>query len=206
MPGDVMTAAVRATGLSAILILITLSACGGGGDPPSPTVSSSSSSSSGASSSGGAGTMADVLTYHYDNQRSGENLHESILTPANVAPATFGLIRTLSADNPVDATPLIATQVGIGGSAHNVVYVATERDSVYAYDADSGALLRQVSLLAAGETPSGTHSCGQVQPEIGITATPVIDRSQGANGTLYVVAMSEDSSGNYYQRLHALDL
>jgi hypothetical protein len=89
---------------------------------------------------------------------------------------------------------------------HNVVYVATEKDSVYAYDADSGASLVHVSLLGTGETPSGTHSCGQVQPEIGITATPVIDRSQGANGTMYVVAMSEDGSGNYYQRLHALDL
>jgi hypothetical protein len=67
-------------------------------------------------------------------------------------------------------------------------------------------LLAQVSLLAKGETPSDTHGCGQVEPEIGITATPVIDRSVGANGTLYVVAMSEDSSGTYFQRLHALDL
>jgi hypothetical protein len=84
--------------------------------------------------------------------------------------------------------------------------VATEHDSIYAYDADSGTALLHVSLLAAGETPSDTHSCSQVQPEIGITSTPVIDRSVGPNGTLFVIAMSEDSNGTYYQRLHALDL
>ena len=77
---------------------------------------------------------------------------------------------------------------------------------MYAYDADSGALLAQVSLLGNGETPSDDHGCSQVSPEIGITSTPVIDRSAGANGTLFVVAMSKDGSGNYYQRLHALDL
>jgi hypothetical protein len=206
-----MTAVVRAMGLPTILILLSLAACGGS-DPSSPSVStSSSSSSSGSSSSGGsssgASSMSDVLTYHYDNQRSGQNLHETILTPANVVAASFGLIRTLSADDPVDAAPLIASNVVIAGSAHNVVFVATENDSVYSYDADNGTLLGHVSLLAGGETAaSPPYNCGQVQPKIGVTSTPVIDRSQGANGTLYVIAMSEDSSGNYYQRLHALDL
>jgi hypothetical protein len=147
-----------------------------------------------------------VLTYHNDNMRTGQNLAETTLTPANVNSSTFGLLRILSADDPVDATPLVASAVSIGGSSHNVVYVASEHDSVYAYDADSGVLLVQVSLLAAGEIPSDTRSCSQVQPEIGITSTPVIDRSVGANGTLYVVAMSKDSSSNYYHRLHALDL
>jgi hypothetical protein len=147
-----------------------------------------------------------VLTYHNDNMRTGQNLAETTLTPANVNSATFGLLRILSADNPVDATPLVVSAVAIGGSSHNVVYVATEHDSVYAYDIDSGALLAQVSLLGAGEAPSDTRSCTQVEPEIGITSTPVIDRSVGVNGTLYVVAMSKDSSGNYYHRLHALDL
>jgi hypothetical protein len=171
--------------------------------------SSSSSSGTASSSSSSSGSMAsgtDVLTYHNDVMRTGQNLTETVLTPSNVNSASFGLLRTLSADNPVDAAPLVATNVIIGGSAHNVVYIATEHDTVYAYDADSGALLLQVSLLAAGETPSDTHGCTQVTPEIGVTSTPVIDRSVGANGTLYVVAMSEDSNGKYYQRLHALDL
>jgi hypothetical protein len=147
-----------------------------------------------------------VLTYHNDTMRTGQNLTETTLTPSNVNASSFGLLRVLPADNPVDATPLIASRVLIAGMLHNVVYVATENDSVYAYDADSGTLLAQVSLLGSGETPSDAHNCTAATPQIGITATPVIDRSIGPNGTLYVVAMSRDSSGNYYQRLHALDL
>ncbi|MGA8706612.1 MAG: hypothetical protein WB646_06440 [Steroidobacteraceae bacterium] len=199
-----MTAAVRATGLCTTLImLLTLTACGGG-DPPSSTASAGATSGS---SGGSTGATADVLTYHYDNQRSGQNSHESVLTPDNVTAATFGLIRTLPADDPVDAAPLIASNVVVAGGTHNVVFVATENDSVYAYDADNGTLLQHVSLLGSGETASSPpYNCGQVQPKIGITSTPVIDRAQGPSGTLYVVAMSEDSSGNYHQRLHALDL
>jgi len=151
-------------------------------------------------------TPADVLTYHNDTMRTGQNLTERTLTPTNVNATTFGLLRILGADNPVDATPLVASRVSIGGILHNVVYIATENDSVYAYDADSGALLVRVSLLGSGESPSDSHSCNAASPQIGITATPVIDRSVGPNGTLYVVAMSKDSSSNYYQRLHALDL
>jgi hypothetical protein len=89
---------------------------------------------------------------------------------------------------------------------HNVLYVATEHGSVYGVDADSGAALWQVSTLATGETPSDDHGCGQVTPEIGITATPVIDPKAGVHGTIYVIAMSKDGSGNYHQRLHALDV
>ena len=90
--------------------------------------------------------------------------------------------------------------------AHNVVFVATEHDSVYAFDADTGATLWQVSLLGSGETLSDTHSCNQVTPEIGITSTPVIDRAAGPHGTLFVVAMSLDNTSKYHQRLHALDV
>src|SRR5204862_1927021 len=85
-------------------------------------------------------------------------------------------------------------------------YAVTEHDSVYAFDADSGVQLWKVSMLKAGETPSDDRGCGQVTPEIGVTATPVIDRLSGTHGTIYVVAMSKDSSGNYHQRLHALDI
>src|SRR5262249_33312019 len=78
--------------------------------------------------------------------------------------------------------------------------------TVYAFDADSGAQLWKVSLLGTAEMPSDSHGCGQVAPMIGITSTPVIDRTAGTHGTLYVVAMSIDQSSNYHQRLHALDL
>jgi hypothetical protein len=151
-----------------------------------------------------AGT--DVLTYKNDLSRSGQNLSESTLTPANVASSSFGLLRNLPVDGKVDAQPLYVSQLSVSGSEHNTVFAATEHDTVYAFDADTGSVLWHVALLAADETLSDTHGCGQVTPEIGVTATPVIDRSAGAHGTLYVVAMSKDASANYHQRLHALDL
>jgi len=151
-----------------------------------------------------AGT--DMVTYKNDLYRSGQNLTESTLTLANVASSSFGLLRNIPVDGKVDAQPLYLSQFSILGGTHNVVVAATEHDSVYSFDADSGALLWQVSLLATGETTSDTHGCNQVVPEIGITSTPVIDRGAGAHGTLFVVAMSKDSASNYHQRLHALDL
>jgi hypothetical protein len=151
-----------------------------------------------------AGT--DVLTYKNDLNRSGQNLTESILTLSNVSVSTFGLLRNLPADGKVDAQPLYVSQLSVSGTAHNTVFVATENDSVYAYDADTGAVLWQVSLLASGEVPSDTRGCSQVVPEIGITSTPVIDRAAGAHGTIFLVAMSKDASSNYHQRVHALDL
>jgi len=154
-----------------------------------------------------AAQSTDVLTYHNDIGRTGQNLHEEILTPSNVNATNFGLLRILSTDGKVDAQPLYAAGVSIPGrGVRNVLYVATEHDSVYAFDADSNNLLWGTSMLSAGETPSDDHGCGQVTPEIGITATPVIDRALGTNGTMFVVAMSKDAMGNYFQRLHALDL
>jgi hypothetical protein len=151
-----------------------------------------------------AGT--DVLTYHNDNSRSGQNLTETVLAPANVNAAQFGLLRVLAADGLVDGQPLIVSKLSVSGVSRNVVYIVTENDSVYSYDADTGAALVHVSVLGSGETPSDNHSCNQVVPQIGITSTPVIDRSAGPNGTIYLVAMSKDSAGDYFQRLHALDL
>jgi hypothetical protein len=148
----------------------------------------------------------DVLTYKNDLSRTGQNLSESALTPANVTAAGFGLLRNLTVDGKVDAQPLYVSQLIVSSSQHNVVFAATEHDSVYAFDADTGSTLWQAPLLATGETLSDTRGCFQVVPEIGITSTPVIDRSAGAHGTLYVVAMSKDASSNYHQRLHALDL
>jgi outer membrane protein assembly factor BamB len=131
---------------------------------------------------------ADVTTYHNDNARTGQTLSESIL----------------SVDGKVDAQPLYVSGLTFPGQGtHNALYVATEHDSVYAFDADTGAQLWKVSMLKSGETPSDNRSCSQVTPEIGVTSTPVISRS---TGTIYVVAMSKDVSSNYFHRLHALDL
>jgi Immunoglobulin I-set domain/PQQ enzyme repeat len=148
----------------------------------------------------------DMPTFKNDQGRTGQNLTESTLTLANVNSTTFGLLHNLAVDGKVDAEPLYLSKLAIGGATHNVVFVATENDSVYAFDADTGATLWRVSMLASGETTSDTHSCSQVMPSIGITATPVIDRTAGTHGVIYVVAMTKDSSSNYHQRLHALDV
>jgi PQQ enzyme repeat len=151
-------------------------------------------------------TRTDVATYHNDVARTGQNLTETILTPANVAVSTFGKLAVFPADGKVDAQPLYLSAVTIpGGGVHDVLYVATEHGTVYALDAVTGAVLWRTSLLGAGETTSDTRNCSQVVPEIGITATPVIDRSRGPNGVIYVVAMSKNGAGQYFQRLHALD-
>lgn len=149
----------------------------------------------------------DVVTYHYDNARTGQALNETLLTPANVNSANFGKTEFFPVDGKVDAQALYLAQVKIGNQGiHNALFVVTEHDSVYAFDAESGKVLWQKSLLLPGEIPSDDRNCAQVSPEIGITATPVIDRSRGPNGTLYAVAMSKDENGKYYQRLHALDV
>ena len=170
------------------------------------TVTSASAKLSITAQPASGSSAADVVTFKNDALRSGQYLVETTLTPANVNSASFGLLHNPKVDGKVDAQPLYLSQLTIKGAAHNVVFVATEHGSVYAIDADAGTPLWQVSLLAAGETTSDTHGCGQVQPEIGVTSTPVIDRTAGPNGTLYVVAMSLDKSSNYHQRLHALDV
>ena len=149
----------------------------------------------------------NVLTWHNDNARTGQNLHETILAPANVNAQTFGKLAVLNVDGKVDAQPLYVQNVTIPNQGvHNILYVATEHGSLYAFDADSFVQLRQVSLIGTGETPSDDHGCGQVTPEIGITGTPAIDPQAASAGLIYAVAMSKDSSGHYHHRLHALDL
>lgn len=148
----------------------------------------------------------DVLTYHNDNARTGLNSAEVVLTPQSVK-NNFGFLFNMLVDGKVDAQPLYVSHVNILGTGfRNILYVATENDSVYAFDADTGTKYKQVSMLKSGENPSDSRGCSQVTPIIGITATPVIDRSSGPNGTIYLVAMSKDSSSQYHQRLHALDL
>lgn len=148
-----------------------------------------------------------VLTYHNNNLRTGWNSSETSLTLKNVNVNTFGKLFEISADGLVDAQPLYVAGLGIPGKGtHNVLFVASEHDSVFGFDADDGSPLWQVTVLTAGETTSDDRGCEQVTPEIGVTSTPVIDLSMGLHGTIYVVAMSKDSSGNYHQRLHALDI
>lgn len=145
----------------------------------------------------------NVLTYHNNNARTGENPRETILTLANVNSRQFGKIAFLPVQGLVDAEPLYVSQLKVQGAKRDVVFVVTEHDLAYAFDADTFQKLWMVSLLGPDETASDNRGCGQVTPEIGITSTPVIDlRAQ----VMYVVAMSKDSSGRYYQRLHALDL
>ena len=152
-------------------------------------------------------STTDVLTYHNDIARTGQNLTETMLTTSNVTSAKFGKLGFYPVDGLVDAEPLYARNVPVpNNGTHNLLLVATEHGSVYAFDADSGATLWHVSTPKSGETTSDDHGCGQVTPEIGVTSTPVIDRTGGPNGVVYVVAMSKDGSGNYHQRLHALDL
>ncbi len=148
-----------------------------------------------------------VLTWHNDNARTGQNSAETILNPANVNATTFGKLGTINVDGKVDAQPLYVPSLSIPGQGvHNVLYVATEHNSVYAFDADNFTQLLHVSLNGSGETPSDDRGCPQVTPEIGITATPGIDLNAGPDGTIYVVAMSKDANSGYHQRLHALDL
>src|SRR5580704_15829814 len=148
-----------------------------------------------------------VLTWHNDAARTGQNLEETLLSPANVNSTNFGLLHNLALDGKVDAQPLYVPAVSIAGGTHNVLYVVTENDTVYAFDADSGTeLWTPKSMIPSGETVSNSdNSCGQIGPEVGITSTPAIDLTQGTNGTIYLVAMTQNGS-NYYHRLHALDL
>lgn len=156
--------------------------------------------------------QVSVLTYQYDLARDGANVAETVLNPANVNVAQFGRLFSQPVDGYVYGQPLYVPNVNIPGMGlHNVVYVVTEHDSVYAFDADgnvdaNAAPLWHVSFLnpAAGVTtvPYTDVGCDQIVPEIGITSTPVIDPQ---SGTLYTVAMTKES-GSYVQRLHALDI
>lgn len=146
---------------------------------------------------------ANVTTWRNDNARSGINAAESSLTHSDVNSKDFGKLFTIAADGIVMAQPLYLSSVSVPGKGiHNVVYIATEHDSVYACDADDGTVLWHAVLLKSGETPSDDHGCSGISlPELGITATPVI-----TGNMIYVQAMSKTATGTDVQRLHALDV
>jgi hypothetical protein len=147
-----------------------------------------------------------VLTQHNDNQRTGQNLHESILSPSNVNASSFGKKAAYPVDGQVYAQPLVATGVNIGGTARNVVYVTTQHDSVYAFDADgkaAGAFWQRSFINpAAGIIPAQSNDVEGVAPELGVLGTPAIDQ---ASNTMYLVSMTNENGNNIF-RLHALDL
>jgi hypothetical protein len=154
--------------------------------------------------------LPGVLTHHNDNARTGQNTKEYLLTPSTVSQATFGKLFSCPLDAPgyVYAAPLYVANLSMNdGKKHNVVFIATESDWVYAYDADSSSCqqLWKKSMLGAGETtvpPADTGTSTDLTPEIGITSTPVIDLQAGI---IYVCAKSK-SAGGYAHRLHALNL
>ncbi len=153
--------------------------------------------------------FSGTFLYRNDNFRTGQNLNETVLTPSTVNPSQFGLLFTDTVDGEIYAEPLYVPNVQIPNQGtHNVVYVATEFDSVFAFDADQpGPPLWQTSFADAANgitpVPSTDLGCGDLTPWIGITATPVIDSS---TGTLYVISKVKLGPNSYQQQLHALDI
>ena len=149
-----------------------------------------------------AAGQASVTTYHNDNNRTGWNQHETILTPANVA-SSFGFLHHVALDDQVDGQPLVVPGVTITAGTHkgkhDVVYVATEGNTIYAVDTHTGVVLLSPNFGKPVPLPLG---CGNNGPNVGINSTPVIDP---ASSTMYVVVYTSDANGPAY-RIHALDL
>ena len=158
--------------------------------------------------------LSGVFTYHNDVARDGANPQEYGLTASSVKMATFGKLFSCAVDGAAYTQPLWIPSLNVGGNVRNVLFVATQHDSLYALDADASPChqLWHINLLdaahggTAGEVPVPTADVGNgfqdIQPEIGVTGTPVIDP---ATNTLYVVSKSEGPAGTFHQRLHALD-
>ncbi len=165
--------------------------------------------------------LTGVTTYHNDLSRDGANTHEFALTTSNVKTATFGKLFSCAVDGAIYTQPLWVANLAVNGAKHNVVIVATQHDSVYAFDADSNANtcapLWQANLLdsnhggtgnetsvpSSGPTALVGNGFGDINPEVGVTGTPVVDPS---TNILYVVSKSVSGATQFFQRLHALDL
>jgi hypothetical protein len=155
--------------------------------------------------------QVDVLTQHNDNARTGVNLRETVLTPANVNKAQFGMLFKRTVDDQLYTQPLVVTGVVVGGGTRDLVYVTTVNNSVYAFDADDSEASLPVWHVNFG-TPANVHStdfgCLDINGQMGIIGTPVIDKERGV---LYVVALTRAGAldgplSGFTQRLHALDL
>jgi hypothetical protein len=187
--------------LPLVVVLLLAAGCTAAG--PAPVVAPP------APASAAAPANTAVLTQKDDPARSGWNQHETVLNQTNVNPADFGRRTTYPVDGAIYAQPLFVPGLFVAGGTHNVVVVATEHDSVYAFDADvtgpAHAPLWHRALLPPGAQPvsaANDVTCTAISPEVGVTGTPVIDP---ATDTLYVVATTKDSGGIAF-RLYALDL
>ena len=183
------------------------------------TATSVADASKNASATLGVTDLSGISTYHYDLARAGVNSQEYALTPASVNQKNFGKLFSCAVDSAVYTEPLWVPALNVNGSVHNVVFVATQHDSLYAFDSDASPCqqLWRVSLIdtthggTAGETSGETSvlwsdvgsGYKDIYPEIGVTGMPVID---AVTSTLYVVSKSETSGPVFYQRLHAIDL
>jgi hypothetical protein len=172
-----------------------------------------------ASISIGVTNLTGVLTYHNNLSRDGTNIHEFALTTSNVNTATFGKLFSCQADGAIYAQPLWVPNLTVAGAPHNVIIVATQHESLYAFDADAtpctalwhvnladsahGGSSGETSVLSAGSGALVGSGYGDISPEVGITGTPVIDPT---TNTLYVVSKSVNASTQFFQRLHAIDL
>jgi hypothetical protein len=172
-----------------------------------------------ASNSIGVTDLSGVLTYHNNLSRDGTNTHEFALTAANVNTSTFGKLFSCQADGAIYAQPLWVPNLTVAGASHNVIIVATQHESLYAFDADAtpcktlwhlnlidsahGGTAGETSVPSAGAGALVGSGYGDISPEVGITGTPVIDPT---TRTIYVVSKSVNASTQFFQRLHAIDL
>jgi len=197
--------------ISTALLLAGCGGTSGGGDSSGKSSGTQGPGSPTPGSAPVSGSLVSILTHHYDVSRTGANLNETVLSPANVNSNKFGKLFSFPVDGQLYAQPLYMPGLSIPGKGiRNVVYAATEHDTVYAFDADGASTnpLWQHSFLDPGSGVTTVtdddfpQAYEDIAPEIGITGTPVIDAS---SGTLYVVAKTKEN-GNFFQRLHALDI
>lgn len=171
------------------------------------TATSNVDNTQSASTTIGVTDLTGVATYHNNPSRDGVNSHEFALTTSNVKTATFGKLFSCTVDGEVYAQPLWVPNLSIGGGIHNVIFVATENDSIYAFDADASPCHQywKTSFLSTGITPVPFADTGtnDINKKIGITGTPVIDL---AGKTIYAVVKTKEGTTNYHQRLHAINL
>ena len=186
--------------IAAAAAVLALAGCGGvNAASPSPTPTPNNGPSPTPTP---AVSSVNVPTWHMDNGRSGLNSNETQLTPANVNASSFGKLFSYRVDGYAYAQPLYISNLRINGASHNVVFVATEMASVYAFDADNfgdGSPLWKTSLLQAGEVP---QPGGNPKPDQGLTSTPVID---AGSGTMYLVS-AQVAGGAFSFHLHAIDI